>query len=697
MGSLQYEGVEDWAAGVVTNQQVDDIPPNASPRARDSALLHVAGQRASVMRRRGLTTINTTPISGSPAIIGQLFYSKVSSGVITRYHLLISDNGRLDLRNSDNTTSAADGSAATPFTSGSYYPDSAVANFLAFICNSQEAKKYNGTNVQKWGIAAPSGAPTLTDSGVGGTPSGTYEGFITYYNSATDHESSPGPTSSTVTVASKKIHFSWSASSDAQVTHARLYIRNTATQPFFYRVTEVAIGTTTYDANFTDASLITKAPISHQYDPPPTGTKLCEWHYSRMFVSDGTDVYFSEEDKPEAFNPTNTLPGINTSEGEEVTALHTSNGVLLITKRSKTYMLIGDSPDNWRVELLDPSIGCVSTRGMLTVDGVSRWWSLKGMVEWTGGDLITPIAQLLIAPTVDPTALDFSQLNLVVAGEDPTNGRIVWALPEISKTRNTLYLPYNYRLRAWDSDGWRAIDAASLCSVEDSTGVPYLYCGGYKGQVSRWWDADNDGAAAGTVSGTVTSATSTTLTCSTATFDTTGGKLIERYVTVYDPGLTTIQRRRVTSNTGTVLTVDSAWTTTPASTWTFIVGNSAFSLDSGWMSGKSNFLRKRYQRLYLLLSTLQSGVEVVVSVFLNYGLTAAFTTTLTVDAMGAVWDSSEWDEAVFGDTVPLYKKARVGKKGRSFRIRIEAYQPNKTLVAYKMGMTYERLTDRTLP
>lgn len=695
MGQALQETIEDWAAGVVTNQQTDDIPLNASPRGRNSALLPIAGGRASVMKRRGLATINATPISGTPAIIGQVFYPR--SG--TNYHLLISDNGRLDKRNTDGTTSAADGSTPSPFTAGSYYPDSALANTLAFICNTQEAKKFNGTSVYRWGVAAPTGTPTLTANAAAGSHSGTYEGFVTYYNANTLAESARSPVSSTVTVVSKKLDWSWSASADAQVTHVRLYLRNTATQPFFYLVSSVAVGATTYTSDVADSSLTVKGPDAVANQLPPTGAKLCEWHYSRMFVSDGVDVYFSEENRPEHFNYNDTLPGINRNDGEAVMLLHSAAGVLIIAKETKTYLLIGDAPSNWRIELLDGSIGCGSHRSVTTVDGITRWWGRRGLIEWDGqGPLLVP-GQILLAPTISPLALNYGELAQVVSAEDPAQERILFALPTLGKTRNNIYLPFSTRLRCFESDQWDAIDAASLATVRDSDGASYCYAGGYKGQVFRWWDSDADGVrSATTMAGTVTSATSTTLTVSGATFDTTGGGLAERYVTVIDPARSRIQRRRIASNTSTVLTLASGedFTDVPTSDWAFVVGGANYAWDSRWNTASLPFIRKRYQFFYMLLATTESNVAIQLSVFFNYTSTATYTESIPLQLSESVgeWDVGEWDTAMFGAASVTHKRVRVAKKGRSWRLRIENFNVNEPLTLHKIGALSELLTDK---
>ena len=697
MGRSLQETIEDWSAGVVTNQQVDDIPLNASPRGRNSALISIAGNRASVMKRKGLKVMNTTAITGTPAIIGQLAYTDSAD---TKYHLLISDGGRLDKRSLvDNTTTAADATATTPFTAGSYYPDSTIAHYLAFFCNGQNVKKFNGTNVQTWGIATPGAAPVTSDPSIVGVMTGTFETKITYYNSTTDHESSPSDASNQTTLSAEQLQVTWAASADAQVSHVRVYVRNTATQPFFYRAATIAIGATTTELNVVTTTLVVKAPNVAQYDPPPSTIQFCEWAHSRMFVSDGVDVWFSELDKPEAFDPDNTLPGVNKEEGQDITGLYFASGVLLIFKKSKTYILIGDHPDNWRVELLDANVGCTSHRSLTTIDGQTRFWSLKGMAEWDGQqNEITPRGQILLSPSIGPEALAFTYLHLAVAAEDPTNGRILFALPALGKTRNTIYIPYNYRLRAFESDQWTAIDAASLCTVSGTDGITFVYAGGYEGQVFRWWDATNDGVNSGTKSGTVTSATTTSLTCSTATFDTTGAGLTDRYVVAIDPAGTRTQRRRIASNTATVLTLASGenFSEAPTSSWTFTVGGIDFAWDTRWMAGDSPFLRKRYRFLYLLLGSSENEMDIDVSMFFDFETTSVreLTTTLNILEEISEWDVAVWDVGEFGSQATAQRKIRIARKGQSWRLRLSNVMPDETVVIHKVGVSSELLTDK---
>src|SRR3990167_4372173 len=263
MGQPLQELLENWADGVNTSAASDMVPPTASPRGYNSALTLIGAGRAAVTKRRGCSVMNATALTGTPAILGQFMYRRLASGVFTQYHLLIGDSGRFEWMNTSGTLTTI---GASTFSSGTYYPDFAVANNLAFIVNGQDAKKFNGTAAQTFGIVEPSTAPTLADNGGAGSHNGTYEAKVTFYNSATGHESSAGATSGTVTVTNKKID--WTAiptSADSQVDSRRLYLRNTATQANFYRVTTISDNsTTTYTSNVADTSLTVIGPDTEE-------------------------------------------------------------------------------------------------------------------------------------------------------------------------------------------------------------------------------------------------------------------------------------------------------------------------------------------------------------------------------------------------------------------------------------------------
>src|SRR5581483_5504723 len=144
-----FDEVNNWSDGVNTSAPADEIPPTASPRARNTYFVSLAEGVAKIGKRLGALTLNSTPVTGSPGIIGGFQFKKKNG---TKQTLLVSDTGRLDQLNADNSLT---GINATAFTSGLHYPLFAVANDLCFIVNDVDQKKTDGTNVYKFGITRP--------------------------------------------------------------------------------------------------------------------------------------------------------------------------------------------------------------------------------------------------------------------------------------------------------------------------------------------------------------------------------------------------------------------------------------------------------------------------------------------------------------------------------------------------------------
>lgn len=164
---------------------------------------------------------------------------------------------------------------------------------FVYLCNGVDrARVWDGqaAAARFWGIVGPTVAPTAADGGGGGTLSaGSYTWYYAWYNSTTGVLSSASPISNTVTlVASHKGSISGvpaaPADSDSQVTHWRLY-RNTAGQSTtYYKVADIAIGTTTYSDNNSDASISLSEELIIDRSYPLGSYPWCGFLNGRMFL-----------------------------------------------------------------------------------------------------------------------------------------------------------------------------------------------------------------------------------------------------------------------------------------------------------------------------------------------------------------------------------------------------------------------------
>lgn len=109
-------------------------------------------------------------------------------------------------------------------------------------------------------------------------------------------------------------------------------------------------------------------------------------------------------------------------------------------------------------------------------------------------------------------------------------------------------------------------------TTEDSEAVWKPYIGTTGGFIYKTMTGNNLGGTTGTLAGTSTAFGDATITDSTATFNTTDDGLKDVYVRLYDTSGDFKEQQKILSNTGTVITVDTNWTSTPVVGWTYEVG-----------------------------------------------------------------------------------------------------------------------------
>lgn len=710
---LPPQFIEDWGSGVITSLEPDQLPQNASPRGWNSLLVSASGDKAVPAKRKGFETLNATAITGNPAVHGISMFKRrtVGAGSFTRYILLVSDNGRLDKLNDDGTTAAYDNTLATPFAAGDTPPEFCLANNEMFVVNGERNRKatYDSPNERVYavGLTRPN-APTLNAiAGPGMT--GTYDIRLSFRNSYTNHESSSSNTTS-ITLANQILRVTIPAAVVGALEKAdkvRIGIRKTSIQSEFYFLTEVAIGSGTYDINQTDNQLLaltTLMPTTTENEPPPVLSTMA-WHNERAFAvspSNPSNLLFSQLNFPEAFDPEN-YESVGLDDGEGIVKVVSAFGILVIFKSSKMYALYGDEPQSWRIEVIDPTIGTVSPRSVQVHNGILYWWDRsRGLMSWTGEGAPIPFGQTLISTTLSVDNLRYSQLNRVCSGVAPTEYLILWGVNELSPegeptwTKNNIIIPFNTRLQRFVSDKWNPFDVASMTTVEDSNGRPWLYVGGIYGQVFKYGTVDADGVESGTKSGTVTSSTNNTLTDSGASFNVTGAGLKGRYVYVTAPGGLSVQRRRITSNTGTQLTLDTglAWSTNPTNLYTYAIGGPDWQWDTANLLPVNAFWNCRLRFLFSQLKTSATESVVNIDLLFNYSSSIGAQLSLTVRPGGALWDSATWDVSTFGAQSAKSERQRIGATAHAVRARYRNNMPDEPLTLLKSGIQGEVKNER---
>jgi hypothetical protein len=240
-----------------------------------------------------------------------------------------------------------------------------------YMCDGTNLKKWDGTTVSGWGIAAPVTAPTVSIVAGSLSPTAGYKWVYVFKNSTTGHVSTASPASaSTGKQTTKNFTIGLTTSSDPQVDKVGIY-RTLDGGALYNFVAEVANGTASYTDSTTDSGLNTDilAPTAHLNDPPPAGASLAVFHAGRMWVAVKNKLYagggaqVTNGVPEEAFPPANvfTLPG-------NITALASTTNGLAVWTTDDWWFILGTDLSNFYPKKYQANFG-VSNQNCVAQDG----------------------------------------------------------------------------------------------------------------------------------------------------------------------------------------------------------------------------------------------------------------------------------------------------------------------------------------
>lgn len=352
--------------------------------------------------------------------------SKVNSSAVdqTRAHLLLEMGGYRYLFAGEkiyrDETSIATGLTSAKWR-GVLYNAFNVTTQSVFALNGTDRKRISGTTVAEWGIAAPSAAPTLAgidyvitqdwedDNVTGVTKQISTEGVTnnylygwelhyadienyplittsTYYpcfyfetnnlaafgvkytycrKSGTTLECESNPSSAASFTQESGIKATWSASSDSQVTHVRVY-RTLANGAIYYYAGEYAVGNLAATLTVSDSALGSEVETDH--DRPPLGRVVAGPAYNGYcFILKDNLLYYCKANRPEYW------PALYYVEAGapqfDLKALAFYNGAAYVMNRHEIYMIQGTGQASFFPYPASAKTGVLSQEGMASVKG----------------------------------------------------------------------------------------------------------------------------------------------------------------------------------------------------------------------------------------------------------------------------------------------------------------------------------------
>lgn len=477
--------------GVVSHLPATKLTDVASPRALNAAFRHLEGGTLTIGRRPGFT--ETGALSAPRTIMAQAWFYYTEDGVTTIHHVVVADNGTLWSLSGGVATALTIPTGTGEFLSASVGTPADGVRFvqlnnvlLGFMQNGTHFKIYrlpsNSTlYVGRVGLPTPD-APTFSSSAAGSL-NGTIDIEVTYYNSNTGTESSPS-SYLTRSAVNEALTIAIPTTGPTEVDKVRVYLRKQELQIKFRRsaALEVALGTASVVLDFTDVQLnqMTLSAPAHPTvnDRPVASLRDATVHLSRVFVTDGSRLYYSQVGNGEQFD-SQSVELVNPEDGQVLMALRTLNDETLgIWKERSVHGMLGQTVASWSFDQLIPELGCISTDSLIEGDGLLGWWSEQGPVAWSKASAPSVLTDATIKGLFESGVIYLNRRNRCKAGYDPLGHRFLFSLDRADTANPWSVVPWSTAHKAWESTYWDLGTIQSLALGKASTNEMRLFFSG---------------------------------------------------------------------------------------------------------------------------------------------------------------------------------------------------------------------------
>lgn len=414
----------------------------------------------------------------------------LANGSIKRTKLIVSGNTLYDYDESGAGVFTAVGAlpakAATRWTKDQY----AQTAFLAGD-NGCRPIKYDGTSLVNLGIRAPLSAPVLTD-GAGGTFTGTYYFYVTFFNKHKNVESNPGPGVAYTYAARTITQVVIPVSSDPQVTGRRLYcsLAGGAEGSLSFMIAEfddnrqVTWGAATSPftlTTITGPAISGRELVFLDREEAPIGS-LVRVFGDNLFVSGDpvfpTRDYRSSVGEPDYFNQQENFVDLDLDSGDPITAMSPLVDSLFVGLRDGWGRVwnTGDSSNPIGKAIMSRDHGPVGPHAAISVDRLVYYMGELDIYRTNGlADENISSPQNPFEPSIQETmrsAINTTRKQFVCMAHYKKRKQIWVTYSSSVATRNDKVLVYNIGDGKW-SDYELPMDF--IAELEDNNDNPVLY------------------------------------------------------------------------------------------------------------------------------------------------------------------------------------------------------------------------------
>lgn len=459
--------------------------PNESPDLQNV----VFDDLGAVSTRNGYTKINTAAIAGAPDLLHSYRNNDGEPELLAVY-------GSIYKLSNTSTFSVISNSTGI-FSAGVRVYGANIDN-KAYLSNGTAKYSYNGTDIYQWGVPVPTTAVMTSIVSGNSDLAGSDQNLEYYY----------------------RVAYINNANVESPATDAKTFVvSSTCNAVNIYFDDVVASAGVAYRAVYRNDYLLDVAAVSESYvvdthdtliqerdqnivDSRPPDIKFFLQHNGYVFgVEDkSTDLYYSDINAPESWDPTNLIR-VGNGDGFAIRAIAVYNDGIVICKEDgdgdgKIFVLyMPDAmPDNWSLQELDLSYGGISPTAITRFGTFLMVLNRNGVYDLSTVQMGVVTSDAISYP-IEPNIKALSYAFLTNAVSVSYKNKL-WISAPVSSTTNNIIYQYDYvRGRNDTSFGsWSKFSNMSfkdLC-VHDGE----LYSSDYLGYVYKLETGYNDNAGA---------------------------------------------------------------------------------------------------------------------------------------------------------------------------------------------------------
>lgn len=462
----------------------DGVPAARLADNEAAALVNFYPDGTILRRRRGLSLLPVSSFSGGQRIVG-LFAHKTAAGQWIELIGGVSNIGAVQGGGTVNFPSVVAFPSSTERWRFRQYKDVTYATRKGASYLLRVAAAQAGGAVAF--MILPAGLPPfpsipLVDAGFSlpagdeGIEAGDYECVVTPYNSNTGQEGNPS--SPRTVTASAGDAFRWKLPNPSyvetgvqQVTDIRCYRSLVGRTGRYFFVGSFALEDALLGGVVEGKSVSQLGDeASFRNTVPPVGISMLEAWQERGWLSDGTNVYYSEIGLFESFPTSNTFP-VYPDDGHKIVALHAWGEGRLVAAKTNAVHYVIDGPSGFDLETLTDH-GCAAPESMRVADGLLMWFSGEHFLLSAGGP-----PRIIDDPRVRATieAMNSDDRAAVFAAIEPRRG---WYVASISIDGSpSKLLVYDYRQdKWWVSEYSEAVGTPEIFGIlYDESALPVIH------------------------------------------------------------------------------------------------------------------------------------------------------------------------------------------------------------------------------